>query len=111
MKDEMIEAVRLAREGRLAEAAALVQKTMTSGPAAARTRTRFMDVLARMKAKAQNAAGPQTPNPPGAPADQATPRPPFTPPDLSSLSGLPGILKPGTRGPSLRQIPAELIAP
>ena len=54
MKEEMIEAARLAREGRLAEAAALVQKTMTSGPAAARTRTRFMDVLARMKAKAEN---------------------------------------------------------
>jgi poly(hydroxyalkanoate) depolymerase family esterase len=112
MKNEMLEAARLAREGRLAEAAALIQRTMASGPAAARTRTRFMDVLERMKARPGNATGPHAPNPSeAAPADHATPHPPFTPPDLTSLGGLPGILKPGMRGPSLRQIPAELIAP
>ncbi len=127
-KDKMMEAVRLTREGRLAEASALIRRSLGLGSAPDRTRARVVESPA-IEATSSNTSEAAPPKPPPAGAPRApgggqTPPPPatgrsntvppvFTPPlaplNLGSLAGLPGKL--AARGPGLRQFPAEVVFP
>jgi poly(hydroxyalkanoate) depolymerase family esterase len=130
MKTEMIEAARLTREGRLAEALALIRRSLGLGSAPAGgegvVEAPAIDVTSR------SASEPPAPEPPPAggaetaeepPAQPETgrggtfhrvPAPPLASLDLSFLGGLPtpdiSSKLPG-RGLSRRQFPAEVVAP
>jgi poly(hydroxyalkanoate) depolymerase family esterase len=100
-KDLMIEATRLTREGRLAEAAALIQRSLGLESDPTETRTHFLNALNRIAA----ASGTNT-EPPAHPL--------FTPPDLTALGklSLPRIPKRTVaRGLSPRPVPLEAVAP
>lgn len=124
MKTEMIEAERLTREGRLAEATALIRRSLAMGSAPGGAHSRVVSVPA-IEATPSGASEPPAPEPPPAAGAQTGPKPPaqpeisrrsnpFAPLNLTSLSGLPmpeiSSKLPG-RGPSRRQFPAEVIAP
>ena len=118
MKTEMQEAARLTREGRLAEAAALIRRSLGLGRGTARSATRAKVVEVPPIDVASNSAGqPTSPEAPpviGAQPDaksSAQPgtdrRSPFPQLDLSAL--LAGRVP--ARGRSVRQFPPEVVAP
>jgi poly(hydroxyalkanoate) depolymerase family esterase len=130
MKQEMIEALRLTREGRLAEAGALIRRALAKGRAPGGPQAHVVEVPP-LPAESGNGAEAPTQGPPGLGATQTSekvpddtassprvtvhPAPgyPFTLPDLKPMGGLtPDVLaKLAAHGPPLRQVPAERVAP
>lgn len=131
MKTDMIEATRLTREGRLAEATALIRRSLAMGSAPVGARAGFVDVppIEVTSSSASDAPAPEPPSAAGAetgekpPVQPETgrrgtlhrvPAPPFALLDLPSLAGLPMpdiLSKLPAHGPSRRQFPAEVVAP
>ncbi|MDB6125496.1 MAG: esterase, poly(3-hydroxybutyrate) depolymerase [Pedosphaera sp.] len=126
MNREMMEIMRLMREGRLAEATALIQRNLSQGASSADTHTEVMDYLKQLQDRSGAAIPPvaepidvevsevskQTPAEEG--VGQGVPKQPFTPPDLTALRGLADRLKakmPAARGQPSRKISADMIAP
>jgi len=124
MKKEMIDALRLAREGRLAEATALMRRAFGGGHAPGGLRT-HVDVPPLQPEPESGTEPPKlelpetgeaTPNEPTIPPRISVPPTPgrlFTLPELKSMGGLGQDLleKLGAHGPAPRQFPTEMVAP
>jgi poly(hydroxyalkanoate) depolymerase family esterase len=125
MNREMMEVMRLMGEGRLAEATALIQRSLSQqGSNSADMRAQFVDLVKQLQARSGAAIPSEEeiidvevsetnePAPAGAGVAQGVPKRPFTPPNLESLRGLADFLKtPAARGQPLRKISADMIAP
>lgn len=124
MKTQMMEARRLTREGRLAEATALIRDSLGLGSAPVGARSRVVSGPA-IEDTLNRASEPPAPEPPPASGTETGQKPPaqpetgrrsnpFAPLDLASLGGLPmpkiSNKLPGC-GLSRSQFPAEVIAP
>ncbi|WP_202796867.1 extracellular catalytic domain type 1 short-chain-length polyhydroxyalkanoate depolymerase [Pedosphaera parvula] len=133
MKTEMEEATRLTREGRLAEAAALIRRSLGMGEASTATRARVVEAPpidvtssstrepAELAVPLATGAEPDARTSAPRPTDQRTPphqapaAPVTPPPNLSAL--LAGLPKPDTLGKvqwrdrSGRQFAPEIVAP
>jgi poly(hydroxyalkanoate) depolymerase family esterase len=130
MKKEMIEALRLTREGRLTEAKAVIERALGRGAGHAPGRGRGYvleppqlpaesEVEPAMEPPETGATEPtaepreKTTSPPPIPAPPIAPFKPFKPPDLKGLRGRAADLmtKVVARGPARRRISPENIAP
>ncbi len=117
MKQEIIEATRLTREGRLAEAMALIRQGLGGKPARTDSHARVVNAP-QIEAPPGTAAEAPTPEPPAAGATETNEKAPAgqaaAAPRVSVLHGMPvselvGKL-PG-RGLAPRKVPAEAVAP
>ena len=126
-----MEAARLTREGRLAEATALIRRSLGRGPAPTGPRSRVVETPAieAKPSETSEAAPPDEPPPAGAQGGGQTPAQPQTggfktvplgpalrktPLDFSSLAGLPMSEFPGKLSAhlsSVRQFPVEVVFP